>query len=118
MAATDKQIILLHGDIKTPPLSEAARRETGYNLRQLQEGETLSMPHSRPMPSIGTGVHELRIQGANQTWRVIYRIDADAIVVAEVFSKKVQRTPKSIIMACQARFAAYDEARRQAKRAR
>jgi hypothetical protein len=42
----------LHGVIKSPPFSDAARLEAGFLLRQLQKGVMLSMPHSRPMPSI------------------------------------------------------------------
>jgi phage-related protein len=44
----------------------------------------------------------------NQTWRVIYRIDPDEILVAEVFSKKTQQTPQPIIDACKDRFRRYD----------
>ena len=55
-----KEIMILRGEIKTPPLSSAARREIGYLLRELQGGETLSLPHSRPMPNIGARCHELR----------------------------------------------------------
>jgi phage-related protein len=44
------------------------------------------------MPSIGRACHELRIPDERQTWRVVYRIDPDAIVVVEVFSKKTAST--------------------------
>jgi phage-related protein len=60
------------------------------------------------MPSIGPRCHELRIIDADATWRVIYRLDADAIVVAQVFSKKTPATPKPVIRACQRRLRAYD----------
>ena len=58
----DKPLVWLHGEVKTPPWSLAARREAGYLLRRLQLGDRLSLPASRPMPSIGTAVHELRIK--------------------------------------------------------
>ena len=77
-------------------------------LRRLQRGERLSLPHSRPMPSIGPRCHELRIVDADVTWRLIYRLDADAIVIAEVFGKKTRATPKQVIRACQRRLRAYD----------
>lgn len=67
------------------------------------------MPHSRPMPSIGSRCHELRIVDENRTWRMIYRIDADAIVIAEVFGKTTQQTPKAVIDRCKARLRAYDQ---------
>jgi len=49
------------------------------------------MPHSRPMPEIGRRCHELRIVDGEHTWRIIYRADPDAIVIAEVFGKKRAR---------------------------
>ena len=60
------------------------------------------------MPSIGRRCHELRIPDENQSWRVLYRIDADAIVILHVFSKKSGQTPKSVIDACQAMIKRYD----------
>jgi phage-related protein len=82
--------------------------ETGVLLGRLQRGERLTLPHSRPMPSVGPRCHELRIVEADATWRVIYRVDADAIVITEVFSKKTRATPKQVIRACQRRLRAYD----------
>ena len=67
------------------------------------------MPHSRPMPSIGRRCHELRIPDEGVTWRIIYRTDADAIVIAEVFAKKTGKTSKKIIGTCQQRLKRYDE---------
>ena len=77
----DKLLIILKGEIKTPPLSGNARIETGFLLHRLQQGETLSLPQSRPMPSIGKRCHELRITDENSIWRIIYRIDSDAIII-------------------------------------
>jgi len=79
-------------------------------LRQLQRGELLSMPQSRPMPGVGPRCHELRINDANGTWRVMYRIDDDAIVILEVFAKKTGKTPKTIIDTCRKRLKEYDDA--------
>ena len=104
----DKALMVLHGEIKTPPLSRNARIETGYLLRLLQKGELLSLPHSRPMPSIGKRCHELRINDDDNTWRIIYRIDKDAIVILEVFAKKTNKTPKKVIEVCQRRLRHYD----------
>ena len=57
----DKDLVWPQGAIKTPPFSKEARIEAGVLLRKLQHGEKLSLPHSRPMPSIGPGCHELRV---------------------------------------------------------
>ncbi len=104
----NKSLIWLHGEIKTPPLSVAARLEAGVLLRRLQRGDSFGMPHSRPMPAIGARCHELRIVDESATWRIVYRIDTDAIVIGDVFSKKTQTTPKSVIDACTRRFKQYD----------
>lgn len=108
VSPTDKPLVWLHGEIKTPPLSRDARIEAGYLLRLLQRGHSLGMPHSRPMPSIGKRIHELRIRDADSTWRVVYRIDSDAIVIADVFVKKTRTTPNEVIRTCHRRLAAYD----------
>ena len=110
VGSADKPLVWLRGEIKTPPFSAAARVEAGVLLRRLQRGEKLALPHSRPMPSIGPHCHELRIPDAAATWRIVYRIDADAIVLAEVFSKKTRQTPQSVIDNCRRRLRAYDEA--------
>ena len=106
----DKPVVWLHGEIKTPPFSGKARIEAGFLLRRLQQGESLSMPRSRPMPSIGRRCHELRIVDADAAWRIVYRIDEDAIVIAEVFSKKTAKTPPNVIAVCARRLKEYDHA--------
>ena len=110
MSPKDKPLAWLHGEVKSPPLSGAARLETGFLLRRLQRGEALTMPHSKPMPSIGPRCHELRIRDASSIWRLIYRIDADAILILDVFHKQTARTPKGVIENCQRRMKEYDHA--------
>ena len=104
-----KPLRWLSGEIKTPPFSATARIEAGVLLRKLQRGEQLSMPRSRPMPQIGGGCHELRINDECQSWRIIYRVDADAILVLEVFQKKTRTTPRRVIRACRRRLREYDD---------
>ena len=110
MTPVDKPVVWLHGKIKTPPFSPEACIEAGMLLRRLQRGERLSLPASRPMPIVGRRCHELRIGDAGQTWRIIYRLDADAIVIAEVFSKKTLTTPLAVIEVCRLRLRQYDVA--------
>jgi phage-related protein len=109
MANSVKPLIWLEGEIKTPPFSRAARLEAGFLLRRLQLGEKLSLPHSRPMPLIGPRWHELRIQDESATWRIVYRVDPDGIVIVDIFAKKTQRTPAAVIERCKARLKGYDE---------
>ena len=109
MGEGDKPLVWLHGEIKTPPMSMYARLEAGHLLRRLQRGETLSMPESRPMPSIGPRCHELRVGDAGVTWRVFYRIDPDAILILEVVKKKTAATPRAVLQVCRRRLAQYDQ---------
>ena len=157
MSPKDKPLVWMHGEVKSPPFSALARIEAGYLLRLLQRGNSLSLPHSRPMPSIGRRYHELRINGQrplhnyytcqsivkkrlkmliytsklrfcaffcldlaslatlcrglgqSKTWRIVYRIDDDAILVLEVFEKKTQKTPKARVDVCKQRMKVYDD---------
>lgn len=117
-APSRKPIAWLDEPPKTPPFSTAARAEAGKLLCRLQDGETLGMPHSRPMPSIGPRCNELRVQDANRIWRLIYRIDVDAIVVAAVFGKKTEKTTPQDIKNSKDRLRQYDRDKIPAKRKR
>jgi phage-related protein len=110
----NKPLLLLSGGIKSPPFSEEARRKAGFLLRMLQRGQTLSMPDSRPMPNIGPRCHELRVIDAvaRVTWRIVYRLDPDCIVIADVFPKKTNQTPDEVLWRCKARLKRYDKDRR------
>jgi phage-related protein len=90
--------------------SQAGRIEAGYLLRLLQKGQTLRLPQSRPMPVVGPRCHELRVRDAGAVWRIMYRLDVDAVVILEVFSKKTRATPKTVIDACIRRLREYDRA--------
>ena len=108
MSPKDKPLVWMHGEVKTPPFSKLARLQAGFLLRLLQRGEKIALPHSRPMPSIGRRCHELRVPDNKMSGRIVYRIDEDAIVILEVFSKKTGKTPKSIIDICKTRLREYD----------
>jgi len=113
-----KPLRWLAGEVKTPPMSKEARQEMGFLLRQLQEGEVLSLPHSRPMPSIGGRCHELRVNDQNKTWRLFYFLDSDAIVILEIGEKKTQKTPQATITVCQKRLKNYEKAKKHLEKDR
>ena len=108
MAPTDKPLVWLRGEVKSSPFSATARLEAGWLLRRLQAGEKLGMPHSRPMPTIGPRCHELRIVDASVTWRIVYRLDPDAIVIADVFPKTTAQTPARVLEDSRRRLRRYD----------
>jgi len=107
---SNKPLVWLQAEIKSPPLSPSARIEAGFLLRCLQLGKKLSLPHSRPMPAIAQHCHELRVNDEDATWRIIYRIDDDAIVIVDVFSKKTAQVPQPVIDRCRRRLKEYDHA--------
>jgi phage-related protein len=73
---------------------EEVREDLADALARLEEGHTLSMPLSRPMPSIGRGVHELRFRDRSGIYRVIYFLaGAGVIHLLHGFTKKTQQTP-------------------------
>jgi phage-related protein len=110
VSLSDRPLVWLHGEIRTPPFSQTARIEAGYLLRLLQKGQALGLPRSRPMPVVGLRCHELRVRDAGADWRIVYRLDADAVVILEVFSKKTRAMPKSVIDTCIRRLRGYDRA--------
>jgi phage-related protein len=81
---------------------EDARRRAGYQLRLLQEGLE---PHDhRSMPTVGAGVHELRIHTAVEH-RVLYVAKfSEAIYVLHAFQKKERRTSKRDLDLAQVRY--------------
>lgn len=106
----DKPLVWLHSEVKSPPFSTAARIEAGVLLRRLQRGERLGLPHSRPMPDVGKGCHELRIVDETRAWRIMYAIRPDAVVILEVFSKATRATPGQVLEVCRKRLALYESA--------
>jgi len=110
MTLDDKPLRWMVGALESPPVGKAARIEAGVLLRRLQRGESIAMPYSRPMPSIGRSVHELRVDDreTRSTWRIVYRIDPDAILVVHWFAKKAQQTPTRVIALCKRRLGDYD----------
>ena len=107
---SDRQrpLVWLSGELKTPPLSREARIELGVLLRRLQAGERIGLPHSRPMPAIGPRCHELRVPERDLTWRVVYRLEPEAIVLLDVFAKKTASTPREVIERCRQRLRRFE----------
>ncbi|MBV9069698.1 MAG: type II toxin-antitoxin system RelE/ParE family toxin [Acidobacteria bacterium] len=103
----ERPLVWLHGEVKTPPFSRMGRLEAGFLLRRLQQGEHLSLPSSRPMPTIGPQCHELRIIDEGATWRILYHVAGDAVVILEVFSKKTRTTPNLVLHSARARLNKY-----------
>jgi len=113
---TRKPLVWLHGEIKTPPFTHEGRQETGMLLRLLQEGEQLTMPQAEPLPSVGPRCGALRVRDAEHDWRIIYRVDSDAVLVVEVYSKKTRKIPDEVMERSRRRLKQYDAAVRAARK--
>jgi phage-related protein len=98
----------MEGEIKSPPFSGEARIEVRMLLRRLQKGENIGLPHSRPMPDIGSYCHELRIRDETKNWRIFYHTSADALVILDVHHKTTQKTPKAVFENCKRRLKIYE----------
>lgn len=74
---------------------EAVRGDLADALARLDAGQSLALPLSRPMPSIGNGVHELRLKDRSGAYRVVYALPGGGVVyVLHAFQKKRQATPQ------------------------
>jgi hypothetical protein len=67
-----KPLVWFSGEVKTPPFSTGARIEAGVLLRRLQEGEILSLPISRPMPSTASRKSKVKIQNSKVIWSKLF----------------------------------------------
>lgn len=80
-----------------------AAREAGYQMDKVQNGKEPS--DWKPMPSIGKGVKEVRVQDESGAFRVIYLAKlADAVYVLHCFQKKTRQTSQADIKLARKRF--------------
>ncbi len=85
-------------------------------LRLLQEGERLGMPQAEPLPDVGPRCRALRVPDAEHNWRIMYRIDTDAILVTDVYPKKTRKIPIKVIQQSKRRLAQYDATAKAARK--
>ena len=111
-----KPVGWLHGEVKSPPFTPEGRKEAGDLLRLLQEGVRLGMPQAEPLPIVGPRCGALRVRDGEHSWRIMYRVDPDAVLILEVYAKKTRTIPQDVIDRCRRRLKAYDEAVRRAAR--
>jgi phage-related protein len=81
-----------------------ARRAIGSAISDIQHGARPGMPLSRPMPSVGPGVHELRVRDRAGIYRSFYTVvTSRGVLVFHAFVKKTQKTPHHEIELAQQR---------------
>ena len=116
MVPSPRPLVWLHGEIKSPPFTLEGRQEAGMLLRLLQLGERLEMPQAEPLPDVGPHCGSLRVRDAGHSWRIMFRLDADAVLILDVYSKKTRKIPDEVIQRCQQRLKQYDDAVKAARK--
>lgn len=77
---------------------EEVRGDLADALARLDAGLNLSLPLSRPMPSISPSTHELRFRDRSGIYRVIYYIRRrQEVWLIHAFKKKTKQTPQQNI---------------------
>ncbi len=79
-------------------------RPAGHQLFKVQQGK--EPDDWKPMPTVGAGVHEIRVWDESGTYRVLYVAKfEEAVYVLHVFEKRSQKTAKGDIHLAQDRYA-------------
>ena len=76
----------------------------------------MGMPQAEPLPDVGRRCGALRIRDAEHNWRIMYRIDSDAVLVLDVYPKKTRKIPDEVIERCKKQLKQYDVTVRAAKK--
>ena len=75
------------------------RKAIGKALADLQKGHSPGMPLSKPMPTVGNGVEELRVHSQTGAFRAFYyKKTMRGILVFHAFQKKSQKTQQRDII--------------------
>lgn len=112
-----KRLVWLVDEIQAPPFSARALDRALYLLRAVARGEAIPAKRIRSMPSVARGCAELKIRDgeARKSWRIMYRDDPETLVIAAVFEKMSQKTPRHVIDAVRVRLKRYDEGRKHGR---
>lgn len=74
------------------------RRDISDILGKLELGLNLGLPHVRPLPSVSSGLFEIRVKDKQGQLRVVYFVKkGDAIYLLHAFRKKTQKLPQKEI---------------------
>jgi phage-related protein len=68
------------------------------------------MPQAEPLPTVGPRCGALRVRDGEHNWRIMYRVDRDAVLVLDVDAKKTPRIPQEVIQRSKRRLRNYDAA--------
>ena len=84
-------------------IPESARETVGHQLFKVQQGKEPG--DWKPMPTVGVGVHEIRVWDESGTYRVLYVSKfEEAVYVLHVFEKRSQKTAKGDVQLATGRY--------------
>jgi phage-related protein len=82
---------------------KSARRESGFQLDKVQNGE--EPDNWKPMPTIGSGACEIRVRDEAGAFRLMYVAKfPEAVYVLHAFQKKTQQTAQKDLELARARY--------------
>jgi phage-related protein len=82
---------------------EEARRQLGYQLEHVQEG--VDPDDWKPMPTVGSGVREIRVRESSGAFRCIYLATRpEGVYVLHCFQKRTQKTSQQDLDLARRRF--------------
>lgn len=71
-----------------------ARHDIGEAILELQKGNRLTMPLSRPMREVAAGAQELRVRDQAGIYRALYLVQSQrGVIVFHAFEKRTRKTP-------------------------
>ena len=85
-------------------LPEPVQETAGFQLFKVQQGKEAD--DWKPMPAVGSGVHEIRVRDESGTYRVFYVAKfEEAVYVLHVFEKRSQKTAMADLELGKSRYA-------------
>jgi phage-related protein len=85
-------------------LPDSAQETAGFQLFKVQQGK--EPDDWKPMPTVGSGVQELRVRDESGAYRVFYVVKfEEAVYVLHVFEKRSQKTARTDLDLGKSRYA-------------
>jgi len=85
-------------------LPDSAQETVGFQLFKVQQGKKAD--DWKPMPRVGSGVHEIRVRDESGAYRVFYVAKfEEAVYVLHVFEKRSQKTARADLVLGKNRYA-------------
>ena len=85
-------------------LPDSVQETAGFQLFKVQQGREAD--DWKPMPTVGSGVHEIRVRDERGAYRIFYVAKfGEAVYVLHVFEKRSQKTARTDLELGKSRYA-------------